>query len=72
MGANLFSVTEATWKGVSTIFHHHKPRVEFEDIVLPMNLLGTDEKTGILLYSIKMELRGGPGGLAIRAESADL
>ena len=44
MGANLFSVTEAIWKGVSTVFHPHKPRMEFDDIVLPMNLLGTDEK----------------------------
>ena len=45
MGANLFSVTEAMWKGVSTIFHPHKPRMEFDDIVLPMNVLETDEKT---------------------------
>ena len=37
-----------------------------------MNLLGTDEKTGKLLCSIKVELGGGPGGLAMRAESADL
>ena len=27
MGTNLFSVTEETWKGVSTIFHPHKPRM---------------------------------------------
>ena len=45
MGANLFSVTEAMWRGVSTIFHPHKPGMGFGDIVLPMNLLGTDEKT---------------------------
>ena len=44
MGANLFSVTEAMWKGGSTIFHPHKPRMEFDDIVLVMNLLGTDER----------------------------
>ena len=50
MGANLFSVTEAMWKGVSTIFHPHKLRMEFDDIVPPMNLLGTDEKTGKLLW----------------------
>ena len=61
MGANLFSVTEAMWKGVSTIFHPHKPRMEFDDIVLPTNLLGIDEKTGKLLYSIKVELGSGPG-----------
>ena len=67
MGANLFSVTEATWKGVSTIFHPNKPRMEFDDIVLPMNLLGTDEKTGKLQCSIKVELGGGPGRLAMRS-----
>ena len=39
MDANLFFVTGAMWKGVSTIFHPHKPRMEFDDIVLPMNLL---------------------------------
>ena len=65
------SVTEAMWKGVSTIFDPHKPRMEFDDIVLPMNPLGTDEKTGKLLCSIKVELGGGPGGPAMRAESAD-
>ena len=37
-----------------------------------MNLLGTDEKTAKLLCSIKVELGGGPGGLAMRAESASL
>ena len=46
--------------------------MEFDDIVLPMNLLGTDEKTGKLLCSIKVELGGGPSGLDMRAESADL
>ena len=64
------SVTEAMRKGVSTIFHLHKPRMEFDDIVLTMNLLGTDEKTGKLLCPIKVELGDGPGGLAMRAESA--
>ena len=45
--------------------------MEFDDIVLPMNLLGTDEKTGKLLCSInKVELEGGHGGLGMRAESA--
>ena len=37
-----------------------------------MNQLGTDEKIGKLLCSIKVELGGGPGGLAMRAESANL
>ena len=46
--------------------------MEFDDIVLPMNLLGTDEKTGKLLCSIKVKLGGGPGGLAMRAESANM
>ena len=72
MGANLFSVTEARWKGVSTIFHRHKASMEFDDIVLPINQLGTDEKTGKSMCSIKVELGRGPGGLPMRAESADL
>ena len=42
----------------------------FDDIILPMKLL--DEKTGKLLYSIKVEFGGGHGGLAMRAKSADL
>ena len=46
--------------------------MEFDDIVLPMNLLGTDEMTGKLLCSFKVELGGGPGGLAMRAESVNL
>ena len=53
MGANLFSVTEAMRKGDATIFHPDKPRLEVEDIVLPMNMLGADERTGKLLCSIK-------------------
>ena len=72
IGANLFSVTEAMWKEISTIVHPHKPRMELDDIVLPINLLETDEKTGKLLCSIKVEVGGGPGGLPMRAESADL
>ena len=68
----MFSVSEAMWKGVFTIFHPHMPRMEFDDIVLPLNVLGTDEKTGKLLCSLKVELGGGPGRLAIRAESVNL
>ena len=60
------------WKGVSTIFHPHTPRMELDDIVLPMNLLRTDEKTGKLLCSIKVELGGGPRGLALRGESSNM
>ena len=46
--------------------------MEFDEFVLPTNLLGTDEKAGKMLCSIEVELGGGPGGLAMRAESADL
>ena len=60
------------WKGVYTVFDPRKPRMEFDDIVLPMNLSGTDGKTGKLLCSIKVELGGGPGGLAMQAECANL
>ena len=72
MGANLFSDTEEMWKGVFTFFHPHKPWMEFDGIVLPMNLLGTDEQTGKELCSIRVEDGGGPGGLAMRDESADM
>ena len=33
MGANLFSVTETMRKGVATIFHPDKPRLEVDNIV---------------------------------------
>ena len=72
MGSNLFSVSEAMRKGVAPIFHPDNPKLEVDDIVLPMNLLGADERTGKLLCSIKVELGGVTGGFALRAESADL
>ena len=49
MGVNLFSVTEAMRKGIATIFHPDKPRLEVHDIVPPMNRLGADARTGKLL-----------------------
>ena len=52
MGANLFSVTQAMRKGVATICHPDKPRLEVDYIVLRMNILGADEGTGQLLCSI--------------------
>ena len=59
-------------KGVATIFYPDKPRLEVDDIVLPINRLGTDERAGKLLCSIKMELGGVTGRFALRAESADI
>ena len=64
MCANLFSVTEAMRKGIATIFLPEKPRLEVDDIVLPMNLLGADERTGKLLCSIIVELGGVTGGFS--------
>ena len=72
MGSNLFSVTTAMQKGIGTLFHPDKPRVEYDDVVPPMNVLETDAATGILLCSFDLELGGDSGGLALRAESADL
>ena len=72
MGSNLLSVTTAIQKGIATLFHPDKPRLAYDDIVLPMNVLGTDEATGILLCSFYLELGGGSGGLALRNESAGL
>ena len=72
MGAKLFSVTEAMRKGVATIFHPDKPRLEVDDIILPINLLGADERTCKLLCSINVELRGVTGGFVLRAEFANL
>ena len=48
MGSNLFSVTTAMQKGNATLFHPNKPRLEYDDIVVPMHVLGTDEATGRL------------------------
>ena len=52
--------------------HPHKPRVQFDDIVRPINLLGTDKKTGKLMCSIDVEFGGRPGRLAMRVESANM
>ena len=67
MGSNLFSATTAMQKGIATLFHPDKPRLEYDNVVLPMNVLGTDEATGRLLRSFDLELGGGYGGLALRA-----
>ena len=49
MGSDLFSVTTTMQKGITTLFHPDKPRLEYDDVVLPMNVLGTDEARGRLL-----------------------
>ena len=71
MGFNLFSGTAAMQKKIATLFHADKPRLEYDDVVLPMNVLGTNEATERLLRSFDLELGGGPGGLALRAESVE-
>ena len=38
MGANSFSLTETMRKGVVTVFNPDNPRLEVDNIVLPMNL----------------------------------
>ena len=72
MGSDLFSVTTTMQKGITTLFHPDKPRLEYDDVVLPMNVLGIDEAMGRLLCSFDLELGGGYSGLELRAESADL
>ena len=61
----MFPVTEAMRKRVATIFHLDKPRLKVDEIVLPINRLGADERTGKLLCSIKVELGGVTGGFAL-------
>ena len=72
MGSNLVSVITTMQKGIATLSHPDKPRLEYDDVVLPMNVLETEEAAGRLLCSFYLELGGGSGGLALRAESADL
>ena len=72
MGSDLFSVTTTMQKGITTLFHPDKPRLEYDDVVLPMNVLGIDEATARQLCSFDLELGGGCGGLALRAAPADL
>lgn len=82
LGTNLFSVSEAMLKGVATVFHPEKPRLESEDVTVPMQNLGEAAATGKLMYTIRLKLGGGtggqqvpgcaPAGLALRSESADL
>ena len=38
MESNLFSVPTAMRKGVATLFHPDKPRLEYADVVFPMNV----------------------------------
>ena len=35
MGSNLFSVTTAMQEGIATLFRPDKPRLEYDDVVLP-------------------------------------
>ena len=58
-------------KGVATVFHPNKPRLEFEDMIFPMDELGIDEQTGYLLCSITLKLSDS-SGVAMRAVSADI
>ena len=59
-------------KGRSTIFTRDKPRSEYDDVVLLIDVVGTEEATGRLLCPFDLGLTGGFSGLALRAESADL
>ena len=40
LGTNLFSVTAAMQKGVATVFHPANPRLEWGDVVIPMQTCG--------------------------------
>ena len=82
LGTNLFSVTTAMLKGVTTLFHPANPRLEKAGVVLPMQQLGTDETTGKQLCTIDVNLGDGVGGgmelgdnsdcLVLKIESADM
>ena len=72
MGSNQFSVTTSIQTEIVTIFHPDNPRLQYDDVVLPMNVLETDEGTGGVLCSFDLELGGGSGGPALGAVSADL
>lgn len=63
MVSNLFSVT---WqKGIATLFYPDKPRLEYDDLALPMSAVPADEVTGKLLCFINVKLGGDSGGPAL-------
>ena len=73
-------MTAAMQKGVVTLFHQANPRLESEDVVIPIQTCGVDDATGKLMCSIEVKLGGGAGGqmvlgrapddLALKSESA--
>ena len=82
VGTNLFSVTVAIQKGVTTLFHPTNPRLASGNVVIPIQTCGVDDVTGKLMCSIEVKLGGGaggqmvrgraPDGLALKSESAEL
>ena len=82
LGTNLFSVTAAMQKGVTTLFHPTNPGLESGNVVIPMQTCGVDDTTEKPMCSIEVILRGGAGGhmvlgraadgLALKSESAEL
>ena len=61
LGTNLFSVTAAMQKGVTTVFLPVKPRLKSGDVCVPMQTCGVDDGTGKLMCSIEIKLGGAPG-----------
>ena len=53
LGTNLFSVTAAMLTGLATLVHPTNPRLEKDGVVVPMQLLGVDDTTGNVMYSIR-------------------
>ena len=82
LGTNLFFVTAAMQKGVATLVHPVNPRLEWGEVVIPMQTCGVDDVTGKRMCSIEVKLGGGaggrmvlgraPDGLAVKSESAEL
>lgn len=80
LGTNLFSVSQAMLGGMASLFYPDNPRLEKDDLVLPMKNLGVDEATRKTMCSIEVELEGrekgasvqSNGGAALTVVSADL
>ena len=71
LGTNLFCVTAAMQKGVSTFFRPTNPRVELGDVLISMQTCGVDDATGKPMCSIEGTLGGGVGGQMVLGRASD-
>ena len=70
LGTRFFSVTAALSNGVASIFYPDNPRLESEDVVVPMKIRGVDD-TGKITCSFIVKLGAGDSGRRTLGEDPD-